>query len=218
VLLGADVHGDSALVASFNASRAGAVVDSVELKASGKDEAAASLDALAAGLTAFVEVPVAGDLAAILRLLRARGARAKVRTGGVVPEAVPETADLARFVAACAAAFVPFKATAGLHHPVRAEHALTYARDSPRAVMHGFLNVFSAAAFARARAPLADLEAVLDEQDPSAFRLGDEALAWRHLRVPSDALAATRAGFACSFGSCSFAEPVADLRALGILP
>ena len=32
-----------------------------------------------------------------------RGARAKVRTGGVVPEAIPEPAALARFIAACAA-------------------------------------------------------------------------------------------------------------------
>ena len=36
----------------------------------------------------------------------------------------------------------------GLHHPIRAERALTYAPDSPRATMHGFLNVFAAAAFA----------------------------------------------------------------------
>jgi len=218
-LLGADVHGDSALVASFNASQAGrAVVDSVELKAAGSDEAAAALDALPAGLTAFVEVPTDADLEQILPVLRARGARAKIRTGGVVPEAIPEAADLARFVAACAAAGVAFKATAGLHHPVRAERALTYAPDSPRAVMHGFLNVFAAAAFARAKTTLADLDAVLAEEDPKAFHLDDEALAWRHLRVPSVALAETRAGFATSFGSCSFAEPVADLVALGILP
>lgn len=218
-LLGADVHGDLALVASFNTSRAGrAVVDSVELKASGKDEAAAALEALPAGLSAFVEMPLDCDLGGFLSVLRARRARAKVRTGGVVPEAIPTTRDLARFVAACAAEGVAFKATAGLHHPIRAERALTYAPDSPRAVMHGFLNVFAAAAFARAQASPAGLEAVLTEEDPNAFRLDDEVLAWRHLRVSTDAIAAARKGFATSFGSCSFGEPVADLEALGILP
>ena len=35
----------------------------------------------------------------------------------------------------------------GLHHPVRGEYPLTYAPDAPRGVMHGFLNVFLAAAF-----------------------------------------------------------------------
>ena len=76
-----------------------------------------------------------------------------------MPEAIPDPADLARFIAACAAAGVPWKATAGLHHPVRAEQALTYEPGAPRAVMHGFLNVFAAAAFAGGGAPLADLEA-----------------------------------------------------------
>jgi hypothetical protein len=218
-LLGADVHGDSALVASFNTRHAGrAVVYAVELKASGKDDAAAALDALPAGPSAFVEMSLDGDLGSVLPLLRQRGARAKVRTGGVVPEAIPATSDLARFIAACAEAGVAFKATAGLHHPIRAERALTYVKDSPRAVMHGFLNVFAAAAFARTKATPADLEAVLAEEDPNAFRLDDEALAWRHLHVPTDAIAAARQGFATSFGSCSFGEPVADLEALGILP
>ncbi len=112
---------------------------------------------------------------------------------------------------------MPWKATAGLHHPVRAVHALTYAGDSPRAVMHGFLNVFAAAALARAGASPADLEAVLSEGDPTALRLGADALAWRHLRASADEVREARRTFATSFGSCSFAEPVAGLRELGVL-
>ena len=34
---------------------------------------------------------------------------------------------------------------------------------------------------------------------------------------PAEPLEATRRDLASSFGSCSFAEPVADLRALGVL-
>jgi hypothetical protein len=217
-LLGADVHGESALVAAFNARSAGrAVVDAVELKAGSAPEAEAALAALPPGLEAFVEVPLDGELDAILAVLAAHGARAKARTGGVVPEAIPAPADVARFIAACAKAGVPWKATAGLHHPVRAEHALTYASDSPRAVMHGFLNVFAAASLARAGASTGDLEAVLREGDPSALRLGGDALAWRHLRASTDEVREARRSFATSFGSCSFAEPVAGLRELGLL-
>jgi len=218
-LVGADVHGDSSVVTSFNRSHAGrAVVDAIELKAAGPEDADASLEALPSGLAAFVEVPLRGDLGGLLSTLSRRGARAKARTGGVVPDAVPDPADLARFIAACAAAKVPWKATAGLHHPVRAEQALTYEPGGPRAVLHGFLNVFAAAAFAGGGAPAADLEAVLREEDAAAFHLDEDGLSWRHLRLPTDEVARSRRELATSFGSCSFAEPVADLRSIGVLP
>ncbi len=217
-LLGADVHADAVLVTAFNASNAGrAVVDAVELKAESAEDAGAAVESLPAGLAAFVEVPLDEDLGGWLEVLRRHRASAKVRTGGVVPEAIPEPAEVARFIAACAAAGVSWKATAGLHHPVRAGHALTYAKGAPRAVTHGFLNVFVAAVAACAGAPLAHLEALLNEEDPSAFRIGEDALAWRHLRFSADDVTRARRGFARSFGSCSFAEPVAGLRSLGVL-
>lgn len=217
-LVGVRIDEDVAAIRSFNAAHAGrATVDSVELKASTPAEADAALAALAPGLLAFVEVPVGAHLDALLDTLKARSARAKLRTGGVVPEAIPAPAEVARFISTCATAGVPFKATAGLHHAVRSEHALTYEAASPRAVMHGFLNVFAAAAFARAGAGPAELEAVLKEEDAAAFRLDDRQLAWRHLAATTDEIAAARRSFAGSFGSCSFAEPVADLEALGLL-
>ena len=217
-LFGADPHGDAARVESWNASHAGrAVVDAVELKAASPAQADASLDALPAGLTAFVEVAPDENLDDLLATLRRRGARAKIRTGGVLAEAIPDAADVARFIAACAAAGVAWKATAGLHHPVRAEQALSYEAASPRAVMHGFLNVFAAAVFARTGSTLEELEAVLREPAAQAFRFDAEGLAWRHRRATTPELAAARRDFAVSFGSCSFAEPVAELHALGVL-
>jgi hypothetical protein len=83
--------------------------------------------------------------------------------------------------------------------------------------MHGFLNVFAAAALAREGRPVEDVAAVLREEDPRGFRFDDGGLAWRGRSMTTDALAATRRDFAISFGSCSFAEPVAELRALGVL-
>ena len=217
-LLGADVRGEAARVDSFNRSQAGrAVVDSVELKAATREDAADALESLPPGLAAFVELPIDAELEPLLAVLKARGARAKVRTGGVVPEAIPGPSALARFVAACAAAGVPFKATAGLHHPVRSEHALTYEPGSPRAVMHGFVNVFAAAALARSGATRAELEELLSEEDPGAFRFEPGGLRWRGRTLPTEEIARARQGLALSFGSCSFAEPVRDLRALGVL-
>ncbi len=214
----ADVPGDVAHIDSFKLSHAGhATVDSVELKAATPGQADAALAALPHGLTTYVEIAPDQTLPEMLAALKRRGARAKIRTGGVVPDAIPDPGKLARFIAECAAAGVPFKATAGLHHPVRAEHALTYEPDAPRAVMHGFLNLFAAAAFARAGATADQLEAVLRETEPAAFRFDEASLAWRELRASADELVAVRRGFATSFGSCSFAEPVADLRALAVL-
>jgi hypothetical protein len=71
--------------------------------------------------------------------------------------------------------------------------------------------------FARAGATLAELEAVLREPAASAFRLDDEGLAWRQLRAATREIASARRDFSSSFGSCSFAEPVADLQKLGVL-
>jgi hypothetical protein len=217
-LLGPDARSDSSLVASFNDAHAGrALVDAVETKAATPAEAGDVLETVPAGVSAAVEVPLEADLAPLLTVLRERSARAKVRTGGLVPEAVPDPAALARFIGACAAKGVGWKATAGLHHPVRAERALTYAADSPRAVMHGFLNVFAAAAFVAAGAGASEIVPVLRETDASAFRFDEDALSWRHLRASNADLALSRHKTGASFGSCSFEEPVRGLRALGLI-
>ena len=144
----------------------------------------------------------------------AAGRFAKVRTGGVKPEAIPPVAEVAEFIRSCARKRLAFKATAGLHHPVRAEYALTYAPDSPRAVMHGFLNVFTAACFAWHGAP--DIEPVLAETDPAAFRFDDRAH-WRDRSLDVGQVRDARTNFCHAFGSCSFEEPVRDLEALGLL-
>jgi hypothetical protein len=161
------------------------------------------------GRPAYCEVPV-GELDEVKRA----GCFAKLRTGGVKPEAIPTTADVAAFIAACADRRLAFKATAGLHHPVRAPHPLTYEADAPRAVMHGFLNVFLAAAFAWHGDR--DIEPVLAETDPAAFRFDDRAH-WRGRSLSSEQVRDARQQFAHSFGSCSFAEPVEGLEALGLL-
>lgn len=157
---------------------------------------------------------VAPDDLAALDAVKTAGCFAKIRTGGVRPEAVPSPADVAAFITACAERRLPFKATAGLHHPVRAEYALTYEPDSPRALMHGFINVLMAAAFAwNGRSEIVE---ILSETDPTAFKF-DERAHWRNISLSADEVRKSRTEFLHSIGSCSFEEPVQELQKLGLM-
>jgi hypothetical protein len=84
--------------------------------------------------------------------------------------------------------------------------------------MHGFLNVFIAAAFAWHGADRAQLLDVLNETGARAFQFGDPGLHWRGRHLSTEDIAIARRDFAHSFGSCSFEEPLTDLRHLELLP
>ena len=153
----------------------------------------------------------------LIQIIRRVGARAKIRTGGITPAAVPSAACCARFIARCAEHDVAFKATAGLHHPLRGDYRFTYDVDAPRGTMFGFLNFFIAATFARAGMAEGEVTGMLEERDPSAFRFTASDIAWRKHSVTLRDVAAARASFAIAFGSCSFREPIDDLQQLGVL-
>lgn len=218
-LVSGDLGADIERIRAFNArSAGGARVVAIEARASTCAEVDSVVAAAPEELEVYVELPTAEDPRVLLERIARAGARAKVRTGGVTPDAFPAPAHLARFLAACVAMALPFKATAGLHHPVRASYRLTYAPDSPRGEMFGFLNVFLAAAALDAGASEADAIALLEESSASAFRFDDAGVAWRdRLRLTASELARSRTGSAIAFGSCSFREPVDDLRALHLL-
>ncbi|MET0831033.1 MAG: hypothetical protein ABWY62_01540 [Acidimicrobiia bacterium] len=172
---------------------------------------------VAADVVPFVEVArgpgVGSAVTAIARVRhrRIRPAGAKLRTGGVTADAFPDPGEVASFVVACRHAGLPFKATAGLHHPVR--H-----RDPGLGVMrHGFLNLLAAAALAAEDADLEDVTAAVADTDPGAFVVGTTGLAWRGRRVAAGSLLAMRHRLFPAYGSCSFDEPVEDLVAMGIL-
>lgn len=222
-LLG-DLDRDIAAVAEFNGrsgSRSndctGALIDSVELKADSTDSVQYALQRLPSHLQAYIEIPIAGDPADLIRQINRAGRRAKVRTGGTETVAFPRTADLARFIVSCVRTAVAFKATAGLHHPFRAEYRLTYDPDSPRGTMFGFLNLFLAAAFVRSGLDQQSAERVLEEGSPEAFQIEGEAICWQGHRVGLADLQQTREQVMVSFGSCSFTEPLQELHALHLL-
>jgi hypothetical protein len=149
--------------------------------------------------------------------IRSFGARAKIRTGGVTPEAFPNARFIADFLAACAKAGTPFKATAGLHHPLRCFRPLTYSADGPSGWMFGFLNVFLAAGLARNGVAPEDLVPLLLEESIDRICFAHDHIAWNGHTLTTAAISAMRAEFAISFGSCSFEEPVSDLKLLHLL-
>ena len=88
---------------------------------------------------------------------------------------------------------------------------------SPHGMMFGFLNVFLAAALARTGLTLQDLALLLEEKDADAFQFTETSASWRGKTVSRTEISAVRHHGALSFGSCSFQEPVDDLRSLGLL-
>ena len=205
-------------IRDFNSRFLGrAYIDSAELKSSGPDEVAYAGTLGEDGVAAYVEVPIADDPLPWIEALVRAGARAKVRTGGITANAFPSAKQLARFIKRCVERRVAFKATAGLHHPLRAEYPLTYDAGAERGTMFGFLNVFLAAALARAGASEADLVPLLEERDPASVKFGDDGVEWRGKVIDAATIRLARSRVATSFGSCSLREPIDDLKALRLL-
>ena len=239
-LLGTDIAAEIEAVAEFNLHNAGrARVDALEAKAANAEDIRRVDALLPAEMNAYFEI--APERAAdLIYEIRRIGGRAKIRTGGVTAVAIPSPDTVAAFIADCARADIPFKATAGLHHALRGSRPLTYEADAPVATMHGFLNLLFAAAVAyhdpelipEARACLhlsatsLDLDFTDDAvtvripHDPlqrSAELSGNERVRSAKARIPTASVRRTRRNFAISFGSCSFEEPISDLHELKLL-
>jgi hypothetical protein len=221
-LLGTDPARDLEAIGEFNCPHVGdgvgvATVDVVEAKADSPEAAQQLLSHLPSDLQPYIEIPLSRDPAPFAAAVARGGGRLKVRTGGITPDAFPAAADLVRFLRAARDAGVPFKATAGLHHPLRAEYRLTYEPGSACGTMFGFLNLFLAAAFVEAGLDDAAAERLLEERDGTTFYFDADGVEWRGHRLDLDRIRRTRESAIISFGSCSFTEPIDDLHSLGLL-
>ena len=116
----------------------------------------------------------------------------KLRCGGM---RVPSVEELAEFIRRCRELRLRFKATAGLHHAF------------PTGGEHGFLNLLAACVFGDEEELLTTREISLEAD---AFRANGRS-------ADADECARVRRDLFASIGSCSFAEPVGELKALGIL-
>lgn len=136
----------------------------------------------------------------------------KLRCGGVKAADFPPVEIVATAIRRCAEARVPFKCTAGLHHPFRRLDA------GIGAWMHGFVNVFLGAILAREHdLTEQQIGELLSDSASDSFQFSPDGAAWRELAVSTDEIADARASFATSLGTCSFDVPREDLRSAGVL-
>ena len=198
----------------FSRAHGRAVIDTIETRATTPHEIDRALEYVPEEIFAYFEIPADADPPGLIATMASLDAGAKIRTGGLTPDAHPTPEQLARFLKTCRAAEVPFKATAGLHHPCR------HLASDVGCMQFGFLNVFVAGCllWQDDAMPEKEIAEVLVEEDARLFEFGPTGLAWRRRFLKFDEIAAARERFAHSFGSCSFDEPLADLRALGLLP
>jgi hypothetical protein len=224
VLLSDDFSREADEIDAFNAAEPfGVRIDACEGRASSPDTVLAMSASMPASVSLYCEIPHRTDPLSLLQAVRSAGVCAKIRIGGVTPDAFPTVDEIVRFLRHCHTLDVPAKATAGLHHPLRGEYRLTYQPDAEHGVMFGFLNLLLAAALVRDQRSDADVRAMLLLRDGNAIRFtpshvivcsADESDGRRALEIPVSTLAAVRSSGVVGFGSCSFREPVDELASI----
>jgi hypothetical protein len=219
-IVGSNAKSDIATIVDFNqrasSRNSGVIVEALELKAADPGAICQVAEQLPRGFESYFEIPCSNMTEACIRAIAEVGSRAKLRTGGDKAQMFPSFGEVADFLVACASSSISFKASAGLHHAVTGVHRYTYEPESASGPMHGFLNLFVAAAFARQGMNTQEIEKVLTESR-QAFGFDHTGVRWNECHIPNEELASARHSFCLSFGSCSFNEPIHDLGVLGLL-
>ncbi len=213
-LAGADIKADVAAVETFNACyvHGGPEVQSFEARVASPTEIRAIRAAVPPRYELYLEVQLGGDLPALLGTVRQAGAMAKIRTGGIRASEIPAPEAVLEFLAEAARARLPFKATAGLHHPVRGLAPLTYEPGSACGHLFGYLNVILAAVVLWHGRTREDALRLLTAESRSALGLGDEAIVWAGIRTEVEEIVRARREFMRAIGSCSFTEPLEEIE------
>ena len=205
---------DAAAVQAFNqrAAHLHVRVDTIECRPSSSASITWLAKTFSPAFTVHVEVGVGPTAPDDLRVVARHQLRAKVRTGGLAPDAFPAPASLVAFIESARAAGVPFKATAGLHHAMRGAYPLSDEIGAQSATMHGFVNVMLATATVGERLATTTAAALLTRTDRSALVFDDERVRWGDVELSIDAIVRMREAQCVSFGSCSFREPADEYR------
>ena len=153
------------------------------------------------------------QIAVVARSLSDRGriGGVKLRCGGLSPSLFPDPSTVASFILAATDSSVPFKATAGLHQPIR--------RYDPSLEVwrHGFVNLLIASAAAASGHSMSTLIDIVAETDPDAFSISTAFATWRDLSIPGPAMRRLRSHGFVGYGSCDFFEPIEALQDLSFL-
>ncbi len=219
VLASDDIDDTIRQIEDFNGANAASVVcDALEVKAKTSSRIETIAEIVPADLKTYFEISIGRNLADLVSTLAIYKQRAKIRTGGVTVDAFPKNETIVRFMRTCLAANVPFKATAGLHHPLRCFNPLTYQTDAPEGAMNGFLNVFLAVGLLQQGYDSRLIFELLKDENADNFVFNGEGVLWRQEHFISTAqLRRLREKNIISFGSCSFDEPVLDLQEIELL-
>ena len=189
-----------------------ALIDTIECRAADASAIDTALDRLPESIFPYFELDHHVDVRGMAAAIAGMDAGAKIRSGGVTPDLHPTPEELAKFIIACAGAEIPFKATAGLHHPLR-HHSEIVGCDQ-----FGFLNVFIGACIAWTyELDVETLLPILEVRSIEAFVLEDSMLGFGEHMLNLDQVAEARERFCHGFGSCSFEEPLDDLVGLHLL-
>lgn len=134
----------------------------------------------------------------------------KLRCGGQDKQSFPAPEQVAEAIGICRDNDIAIKFTAGMHHPLR-----SYSPDI-EVMQHGFINVFAAALLAwGCNLTTDEITECLCDETARHFRFTKEGFSWQETKISADEIKRLRQSKVISFGSCSFAEPVAGLHLLG---
>jgi hypothetical protein len=211
---------DAAAVQAFNqrAATQHVRVDTIECRPSSPSGLGSSdgitwlAKTFSPAFTVHVEVGVGAASRDDLHVVARHQLRAKVRTGGLAPDAFPAPASLVAFIESARDMGVPFKATAGLHHAMRGAYPLSDEIGAQSATMHGFVNLMLATAAVGARLPTTTAAGLLTRTDHAALLFDDDRVRWGDVELSTDAIGRMREAQCVSFGSCSFREPADEYR------
>ncbi|MAV54612.1 MAG: hypothetical protein CMJ28_01490 [Phycisphaerae bacterium] len=190
-----------------------AIADVVEIKGESPASIEAAINQMPDEVFPFFELDWRSDIRGSLATIVGGDAGAKLRTGGLNAEDFPTLEAAAKFILDAASAEVPLKGTAGMHWPIRADSDVV-----DGAIAHGFMNFFTAAAVAYLRdCDESDLIPILSAAADD-FEFTGNLIRVDDWELEDFEIAEARQRFVISWGCCSFDDPRAGLRKLGLMP
>jgi hypothetical protein len=136
----------------------------------------------------------------------------KLRTGGTEASSFPSVDEAAHTIYTCLEQAIPMKCTAGLHHPIR------HYNETVSAKMHGFLNIFGAGILAYThKLELSKIKEILEDEYSYNFDFTPDSFKCNTITANEENIREAREKFMISFGSCSFDEPIDDLKTIELL-